>query len=372
MKKSLLALAILGTLMSSFSLSLADIPGRDPQTAEKDWQYKTLNVQGFHNIVGETDTVILQRNESSNYIVNIPKVPASIHTRNYVNKETGHTIKTVSAVQVDGLRYVIETKNAEDYKVGHPYFDKPFESLTDKELFDVGYEKQVHKYDNDPRGFTRTITAGKLIKSGPEKPVWDLYVYPEKQCNDILPSFREASYVDAYSRPESMGGLNYRVPNDFKFVSDTVDEKGVRIIIYANPKHPDTDLFMVRLNDNHFKVDYRNDYPIYLYARMMDKFLEEKRPMDKAEIVFANNLVGTYISYTGRKTEIYRRYLDIYVPNQTYMHRIGFDTKEYHPEYEQIMRDITMSVSVQNSETGETHNWLQWPNLLEQIDHRKK
>lgn len=36
MKKSLLALAILGTLMSSFSLSLADIPGRDPQTAEKD------------------------------------------------------------------------------------------------------------------------------------------------------------------------------------------------------------------------------------------------------------------------------------------------------------------------------------------------
>ncbi|MBP9550742.1 hypothetical protein RVY80_00650 [Veillonella sp. YH-vei2233] len=54
------------------------------------------------------------------------------------------------------------------------------------------------------------------------------------------------------------------------------------------------------------------------------------------------------------------------------MHRIGFDTKEYHPEYEQIMRDITMSVSVQNSETGETHNWLQWPNLLEQIDHRKK
>lgn len=38
------------------------------------------------------------------------------------------------------------------------------------------------------------------------------------------------------------------------------------------------------------------------------------------------------------------------------MHRIGFDTKEYHPEYEQIMRDITMSVSVQNSETGETHN----------------
>ena len=54
------------------------------------------------------------------------------------------------------------------------------------------------------------------------------------------------------------------------------------------------------------------------------------------------------------------------------MHRIGFDTQEYHPEYEQIMRDITMSVSVQNSETGETHNWLQWPNLLEQIDHRKK
>lgn len=105
---------------------------------------------------------------------------------------------------------------------------------------------------------------------------------------------------------------------------------------------------------------------------MMDKFLEEKRPMDKAEIVFANNLVGTYIGYTGRKTEIYRRYLDIYVPNQTYMHRIGFDTKEYHPEYEQILRDITMSVSVQNSETGETHNWLQWPNLLEQIDHRKK
>lgn len=223
MKKSLLALAILGTLMSSFSLSLADIPGRDPQTAEKDWQYKTLNVQGFHNIVGETDTVILQRNESSNYIVNIPKVPASIHTRNYVNKETGHTIKTVSAVQVDGLRYVIETKNAEDYKVGHPYFDKPFESLTDKELFDVGYEKQVHKYDNGPRGFTRTITAGKLIKSGPEKPVWDLYVYPEKQCNDIFVLAGNSYYA---SKPDSF----YTIGVDNHYVGVYKDaEKNVRL-----------------------------------------------------------------------------------------------------------------------------------------------